>query len=312
MSELSDDLIKMLVSERRVTRWWGILRSALWLMVAIVFLYWLFSPTHDLSDQAAARGPYVALVRLNGVIMPGASFSAYKVLPRLRKAFKNPNAKGVILQINSPGGSPVQAQIIHDAILQLKSQYHKKVVVIGQDALASGAYLVATAADKIVVHRDTITGSIGVIMSGFGFTDAIQKLGITRRVFTAGTNKDRMDPFKPLTSEDTAKVKQILAEVHQDFIADVEQGRKGRLQGDPALLFSGDFWTGTTAVKLGIADETSTLWQVMQNDFGVTHFRDYSARPSLVETLFKGAETMLGFHLENEAAPLKAQLPDSI
>lgn len=300
-------LVDALIGERRKDRRWRIIKTIVWLAVLAAIFSVCYKPSHSHQPDFGGQ-PYVSLVRLNGVIMPGTNFSAREVLPQLTRAFKDNNAKGVVLVINSPGGSPVQASIIHDDIEYLKQKYHKKVMVLGEDTLASGAYLVATAADSIYVNKDTLTGSIGVIMSGFGFTDAIQKLGITRRVFTAGENKDRLDPFVPVSDADKAKINTVLNEVHQDFIADVMASRQGKLHGDPTELFSGDFWTGSRAAELGIVDGTGNLWTLLPSQFGATHYRDYSKRPTFLETLVKGAETKLDLTLESDVAPLKEEL----
>lgn len=304
---LEKSLVETLIAERRSDRRWRIVRTFLWLFVVLLFFFLVYSPRMSAADKLEGK-PYISLIRLNGIIMPGSRFSANKVIPQLNRAFEDKNSRGVVLVINSPGGSPVQASIIHDRIEYLKQRYKKKVVVLGQDVIASGAYLVATAADEIFVHKDTIAGSIGVIMSGFGFTDAIHKLGITRRVFTAGKNKDRLDPFTPVTEADKKKVKILLDDVHKNFIQDVLEGRRGKLHGQPSELFSGDFWTGTQATQLGIVDGTTNLWTLMQTEFKVTHYRDYSIQPSFVEAILKGAETKLNFALESNAAPLKAIL----
>lgn len=305
-TEFNNALIETLIAERRSDRRWRIFRTFLWAFLVLLFFFLIYSP--GTSSSSVIDKPYVSLIRLNGVIMPGARFSADKVLPQLDKAFADKKSKGVVLVINSPGGSPVQAAIIHDRIEYLKKRYNKKVIVLGQDVIASGAYLVATAADEIFVHKDTIAGSIGVIMSGFGFTDAIHKLGITRRVFTAGKNKDRLDPFTPVTAADKAKIRLLLDDVHKNFIEDVLQGRRGKLHGNPAELFSGDFWDGSRAVQLGIVDGTSNLWTLMQTQFGVTHYRDYTIRPTFVEAILKGAETKLNFALEANNEPLQSIL----
>lgn len=306
-NDFQKTLVDALISERRKDRRWRIIKTIIWLAILTALFLTGYRSDHPHKKDFNGQ-PYVSLVRLTGVIMPGTNFSAHEVLPQLARAFKDQNAKGVVLVINSPGGSPVQASIIHDDIEYLKHKYHKKVMVLGEDTLASGAYLVATAADLIYVNKDTLTGSIGVIMSGFGFTDAIQKLGITRRVFTAGVNKDRLDAFFPVNDADKAKVTAVLNAVHQDFIADVIAGRQGRLHGDPAELFSGDFWTGSQAETLGIVDGTGNLWTLLASQFGVQHYRDYSKRPSFFEALFKGAETKLGLVLENDVAPLQEKL----
>lgn len=304
---LEKKLVDGLLNERKADRRWKMIRFFVWVFIILMYAALIFSPKPKFGARDLKK-TYVSLIRLKGVIMSGRSFSARKVLPQLRRAFADKKAKGVLIVINSPGGSPVQASIIHDKIMQLKAHYKKKVVVVGLDTLASGAYLVATAADKIYVNRDTLTGSIGVIMSGFGFNNAIEKLGISRRIFTAGTNKDRLDPFKPLNPSDAAKMHRVLNQVHQNFINDVLRGRQGRLRGDQNMIFSGDFWTGQTAVKLGLVDGTGNVWEVMKSQFGVTHYKNYSVRPSLLRTLLNGARTELHLALMQNSTELRAQL----
>jgi protease IV len=295
---IEENLAKELLAERRRDRVW---RNVRWVGYMIVFLllltllFFAFGFSFGKSDTEGQ--PYVALIRMTGIIMPGTDFSAEKMTPSLNDAFADTNARGVVLVINSPGGSPVQASIIHDKIVSLKRQYKKKVVVVGEDALASGSYLVATAADKIFVNKDTLTGSIGVIMDGFGANDAIAKIGVQRRVFTAGDHKDRLDPFQPLKPADVTKVDEVLAQVHQSFIDDVLAGRQGKLQGDQKELFSGDFWTGAMAVKLGLADDTLNLWDALQQEFGTKYYHDYSIKESLLASILSnvGTELHLGF-----------------
>jgi len=171
------------------------------------------------------------------------------------------------------------------------------VIVVGEDLLASGAYLIATAADEIYVNRDTITGSIGVVMSGFGFVGSLEKLGVQRRLFTAGANKARLDPFEPLNPSDVQKIKSVLTQAHANFIHDVEMGRKGKLNGSAKELFSGDFWTGEKAVQLGLADGTGNLWDVMQKQFDVHYYVDYTTRPSFFQSLLSGVETSISKNL---------------
>lgn len=305
-STLESQLIKSLLSEQRSTRRWKNARFFIWILLFLLFGILSFAPMKEDSHSGNGNGKsYVALVKLRGVISAKDSFSAGKVIPELTDAFKDKEAKGVVLLINSPGGSPVQASLIHDKIIQLKEKYHKEVIVVAEDSLASGAYLVATAADKIFVNKDTVTGSIGVIMEGFGFEDAIAKIGVTRRVFTAGTNKDRMDPFIAMKPEDKAKIKSVLDAVHQDFIDDVTTGRQGKLNGDPKELFSGDFWTGTQAVKLGLADATATPWVAMQETFGTTQYRDYSPRPNMWESVVRDVSAKLPIGLMNSNTQLQ-------
>ncbi|OGO94452.1 MAG: peptidase U7 [Coxiella sp. RIFCSPHIGHO2_12_FULL_42_15] len=302
-NEIEQNLTHALLKEKRRDRLWRNLRTSVWILVVLLYAYLIFSLG---SDKKTPDGPYVSLVRLNGAIMPGTAFSAEKVLPTLQKAFSDKPSKGVILLINSPGGSAVQASIIHDRILALKKQFHKKVVVVGEDALASGAYLIATAADKIFVNPDTLTGSIGVIFSGFGFVDAMSKLGVTRRVYTAGGNKDRLDPFSPTNSQDIEKIKSLLDEVHQGFIQDVVASRGNLLKSDDQKeLFSGDFWSGNKAVKLGLADGTANLWVVIKKEFDAKYYKDFSPRPSLLTTLFSNVNDELHLGILQNKSPVQ-------
>lgn len=299
-----DDIIAALTKERRAERRWRNIRFIFWVIIAFVILFAVFSRS---KPEVVTHHPYVALVRLDGEIMEGHSFSVMNAVPALRNAFADTNSQGVLLLINSPGGSAAQASIIHDQIVALKKQYNKKVVVVGVDALASGAYLVASPADKIYVNRDTITGSIGVVMSGFGFVEAIDRLGITRRTFTSGTNKDQLDPFRPMSEADRAKIQSILSVVHQNFIDDVKQGRGSRLKAKSEELFSGAFWAGETAVKLGLVDGNGDLWSVMKDEFGVTRSKDYTQEPLLFEKIFQSIGASLHLGLLQKNTPLREQ-----
>jgi protease-4 len=221
-------------------------------------------------------GGYVALVHLDGMITPDTDFSALHAIPILEEAFSDKHAEGVVLDINSGGGTPVQAAIIHDEILKLKKRYHKKVIVVGEDVLASGAYYVAVSGDKIYVNPNTITGSVGVIMKGFGFPDLIKKLGIERRVVASGVNKDRLDAFLPQNKDDIEKIRTVIGEVHENFNQAVLKGREGKLHEDPNTLFTGDFWSGQTALKLGLVDALGNLSDVLETEFHVSRYKDYS------------------------------------
>ena len=305
---LKNTLINTIFEDRRSERRWRNIRLAAWMFILLLLIILIFTP---LTSELAAKKndtPYVSLMRLNGPIMSNTSFSAYQILPNLVNAFSDKNSKGVILLINSPGGSPVQASIIHDKILELKKEYHKKVVVLGEDELASGAYLVSTAADKIYVNNNTLTGSIGVIMGGFGFVDTLQKLGMTRRLFIAGSHKDRLDPFEPLDAQDVIKVKRVLEQVHQNFINTVIAGRGNRLRGSHEKLFSGDFWTGKEATQLGIVDGTANLWTVLNQEFGVKYYHDYTTKIHFLQDLFHNTVTQLYFHLTNKILPIREEL----
>lgn len=280
--DLNETLARDLLQEKRKDRLWRNIRFIFWFGLIAIIVYGIFSHMHHKNTLYGKK--YTALVRLDGMIAPNRDFSSENVVPRLRKAFADPNAVGVVIDINSPGGTPVQASIIHDAIIAYKKHYHKKVVVVGEDLLTSGAYLVATAADEIYVNADTLTGSIGVIMQSFGFVDLMKKIGVERRVYTAGTEKDRLDPFLPQTPEDITKIQQVMGEVHENFIEDVLKGRQGKLHGDPSKLFNGDFWSGQTAVKLGLADHLGNLMDAMYFEFGTTNYKEFG-EPSFFHML---------------------------
>lgn len=277
-NDLNSLLVNQLLKEKRADRRWKIIRFICWFAL---FLFIAVSLSKSLGSKSIKNlgtiggEKYTALVRLDGMINADGDFSAENVLPILRRAFADKNSSGVIIDIDSPGGTPVQASIIHDAILQYKKQFHKKVIVVGEDMLTSGAYFVAVAADKIYVNPNTITGSIGVIMKGFGFVDTIKKLGIERRVYTSGTSKDRLDPFLPLNPDDIAKIKEVEDEVHKNFVQAVTEGRKGKLKGDPNVLFNGDFWSGQSAKQLGLIDDLGNLLDAMTNEFQTTRYKEY-------------------------------------
>ncbi|HLB42877.1 MAG TPA: S49 family peptidase [Gammaproteobacteria bacterium] len=284
-TSLAHDLLK----DKRAERRWKNIRFVAWfLLIAFISisLFRLFVPSSTVAT-ISSKGKYIALIRLNGMIAPGRSFSAEETVPLLYDAFTDKNAIGILLDIDSPGGTPVQSSIIHDAIITLKKKYHKKVIIVGEDLLTSGAYFVAVAADKIYVNPNTITGSIGVIMKGFGFVDLMKKVGVERRIITVGNDKDRLDPFLPQNPDDLKKIQVVMSEVHNNFAQAVLQGRKGKLHANPEELFSGDFWSGQTAFKLGLVDGLGNLMDVMEKEFNTHHFKEYGSMPNLFR-LFGG------------------------
>lgn len=306
--EMMTDLVQSLIKEKRSERRWKNIRFFIVLFIIALVVWNIFRSNGPIPIDGEEQKGYIALIRLSGMIAPEENFSAQGVLPALKEAFKDSGAKGIILDINSGGGTPVQAAIIHDAIIDMKKKYHKKVIVVGEDLMASGAYYVAVAADKIYVNPNTITGSIGVIMKGFGFPDLIKKYGIERRVYTAGANKDRLDPFLPQSKDDIAKVDSVINEVHQNFIHSVMEGRKGKLHGDPKELFSGDFWSGQSALKLGLVDALGNLPDAMQNEFHVSYFKEYSSSGSLLRSLAGQFGTSFGTSLANGQVKLLSKI----
>ncbi len=282
--EATSQLVRDLLKERRAERRWKNIRFVFWFALFAFTIFGIFKALGH-SPVSSTTGNYYALIRLNGMIAPDRDFSAEQIVPTLHDAFSDKNAVGVIIAINSPGGTPVQAAIIHDAIIAFKNKYKKKTVVVGEDLLTSGAYYVAVAADKIYVNPNSLTGSIGVIMKGFGFVDSLKKLGIDRRVYTAGNNKDRLDPFLPQNPADIAKIQTVMSEVHQNFVKAVTDGRKGKLKADPATLFSGDFWSGQTALQLGLVDNLGNLMDASQKEFQTTEFKEYTTSSNIFRML---------------------------
>lgn len=295
------DLIHELIKEKRSEKRWKNIRFfSIFIIIALIVVVSVFSSGFVSLGGPSESKNYVSFIKLEGMIEPGQEFSAEEVLPKLRDAFSDTSAKGVVIDINSGGGTPVQAAIIHDAIVDLKKKYNKKVVVVGEDLMASGAYFVAVAADKIYVNPNTITGSIGVIMKGFGFPDLIKKAGVERRVYASGVNKDRLDPFLPQTPEDIAKIKNVIGEIHDNFNQVVLQGRQGKLHGDTSELFSGDFWSGQTALKLGLVDGLGNLSSVLHDEFQVSRYRDYSGAKGLMRSFLSQFGTTLNMAINND------------
>ncbi len=305
----TDMVIQALLKDRKRDRLWRNIRFGLGSLLLVIFVLTIIGLTSskDADDTAIdPNKPYVAVVKLDGEVQSGAPFSARKAIPQIQKAFNDKKARAVILLIDSPGGSPVNAsQIYHEILRQKKLHPQTPVVAVGEDLLTSAAYLVAVAAETIYVNDNTIAGSIGVVSSGFGFTQAMEKLGIERRAFTSGIHKDRLDPFKPLEKEDTDKIQKVLTLVHTNFINLVKNARGSKLKGDSAELFSGDFWTGSEAVKLGLVDATGDLEDVMHL-FKVDQYLTYAPKQSLWRQLMRDMGEETSFRLHNYLNPLHA------
>jgi len=231
--------------------------------------------------------PHTALINIDGAIEAGGAGAADTVISALDSAYADGGSVGVILHINSPGGSPVQAGMINDEIRRLRKSYPQKpLYVVVDEICASGGYYIAAAADKIYVNKASIIGSIGVLMDGFGFTGLMDKLGIERRLMTAGENKGFMDPFSPQTSKQKAYAQEMLNEVHQQFIDVVRQGRGKRLKETPDT-FSGLFWSGAKAVEMGLADGFGTIDSVAREVLKAEDIVDYTEHEGLSERVLK-------------------------
>ncbi|MCB1823708.1 MAG: signal peptide peptidase SppA [Candidatus Competibacteraceae bacterium] len=280
------------VTEQRRTRRWGIFFKLLFFAYLVLLLVLAWPDSLDTTTSGGKR--HTALVRIDGLIASSTEASAKNVIEALRKAFEDEKTAGVIVRINSPGGSPVQAGEVYDEIQRLR-QKHPKIPIhaVASDICASGGYYIAAAARNIYANKASIIGSIGVRMDSFGFTEAIAKLGIERRAYTAGNNKDSLDPFKPVNPAEVQHLQGMLDAIHQQFITAVKQGRGKRLKDHPEV-FSGQMWTGEQSVELGLVDALGDTRHVAEEVIGEKTVVDYTKRTPWAERLFDGAGTSLG------------------
>lgn len=278
------------LNEQRSARRWRTFVRLSWLAFFVVLVWFGF---HQAEGNQNIATPHTAVVEIKGEIASGAEASAELILSSVRAAFEDDGAKAVVLLINSPGGSPVQAGMMNDEILRLKALYKKPVYAVVEESCASAAYYIAVSADKIYVNKASIVGSIGVLMDGFGFTGLMQKLGVERRLMTAGENKGFLDPFSPQTDKQRAFAQAMLNQIHQQFIAVVKAGRGDRLKETPEM-FSGLFWSGQQAIELGLADELGSLDYVAREVVKAEDIIDYTRRDNVAERLAKKFGAAMG------------------
>lgn len=289
--ELLERLAFASLQEQRSRRRWGIFFKVLGFAYLVVLLVVLSGVT---GGPSHSKEKHTALVDLRGVIDSDGDSSAESVVAALNDAFKESNAMGVILRINSPGGSPVQSSIIYDEIKRLRAKYPGKPIhVVVEDVCASGGYFVAAAADRIYVNRASIVGSIGVLMDGFGFSGAMDKLGVERRLLTAGENKGFLDPFSPQDQRHRKHAQVLLDDIHQQFIDVVRKGRGSRLRETPEL-FSGLMWTGQQSVALGLVDDFGTVDSVARDVIKAETIVDYTLHRSLTDRLAQRFGSAMG------------------
>ena len=275
------------LDEQRRARHWSTLIRLLWVTLLFLVVAGALGWIGGGSKEPIRTGRHTALVDLKGVIGIESKASADKMILALGTAFKDRHTQGVVLRINSPGGSPVQSGYINDEIRRLRAKYPDiPLHVVVQDLCASGGYYVAVAADRIYVDKASLVGSIGVIISGFGFTGTMDKLGVDRRAYTAGENKDFLDPFAPENPAHKEHAKKMLEEIHQQFIKVVRDGRGTRLKDSPEI-FSGLVWTGERAVQLGLADGYGSLESVARDVFKAESVVDYTPEDNYFEQLSK-------------------------
>jgi protease-4 len=274
-----------LVEQRRARRWgifFKMLGFAYLTVVLVMVLDWGGS-----ADKLGDGAKHTALVQMTGVIQAKGDASAERIMAALQSAFEDKGTQGVILRINSPGGSPVQSGMINDEIARLRAKFPNiPFYVVVEDICASGGYYVAAAADKIFVDKASIVGSIGVLMDGFGFTGSMEKLGVERRLLTAGQNKGFLDPFSPQDANHKEHAQQMLGEIHKQFVEVVRKGRGKRLKETPDM-FSGLMWTGAKSIELGLADAFGSIDSVARDVIKAEDVRDYTVKQNLAEKLAK-------------------------
>ena len=282
-------LLENLKETRKARRWKAVFR-VLTLVVFMGVILAIFD--FHLPGRGMGAEKHTALVTLEGEISASSMANALDINSSLTAAFENENSAGVILRINSPGGSPVQAGMMNDEIHRLRKLYPgKPFYVVVEDICASGGYYVAVAGDQILVDKASLVGSIGVIMEGFGFTGLMDKLGVTRRMITAGSNKGMMDPFSKENPQQVEMIKTMIDEIHQQFIAVVKAGRGNRLK-DTSEIFSGRIWNGEQAIKIGLVDGYGTVDSVARDFLKAPDILDYTMKENFAERVAKrfGAE----------------------
>ncbi len=286
-------LEKLAVDYMKDRKWRRIFRFSLLILFAI-YLFSIVGIASKNTGMNSSSTPHTALIDLTGVIGVEGGITADKANKSIRRAFKATNSKGVVLRINSPGGSPVQSDLINAEIRRMSELYPDKPVhVVVSDVCASGGYYIAAAANKIYANPSSIVGSIGVRMDTFGFVEAMEKLGIERRSLTAGENKSILDPFLPVKAQDQAHAREMLGVVHQEFIDVVKAGRGARLADNPDL-FSGLFWSGRQAIDLGLIDAFGSVDSVARDVIGQEKVVDYTVRPDFFEQFSRDLGVSIG------------------
>jgi protease-4 len=280
---LAEQFARAYLADRRTERRWRVFFRLSWLLLVIALVYGVVAS----RDRAGVpSGPHTALIEVRGEIADGNEASAENLVPGIKSAFEAAGAQAVVLRINSPGGSPVQAGIINDEIRRLKKLHGKKAYAVVEESCTSGAYYIAVAADEIFVDKASVVGSIGVLMDGFGATGLMDKLGVERRLLTAGENKGIGDPFSPMPPKQRAYIQAMLDQIHHQFIAVVREGRGKRLKETPDT-FTGLFWNGEQAVDLGLADRLGNLDYVAREVVKAEEVVDYTPKENVAERLAK-------------------------
>jgi len=275
LAEVAAELLR----DRRAERRWRVAFRLAWLGIALALLWVIVVQRNAVPTP---NGPHTALVEVRGEIAPDSETSAENINAALKSAFEDAGAKAIVLRINSPGGSPVQAGLVNDELRRLKAKHKKKVYAVVEEICASGAYYIAAAADEVYVDKASLVGSIGVLIDGFGFVGTLEKLGVERRLLTAGENKGMLDPFSPQNAEHRAYAQAMIDQIHRQFIRVVKEGRGARLKETPQT-FSGLFWNGEEAIRMGLADKFGSLDFVAREVIQAEEVIDYTPKENIAE-----------------------------
>lgn len=289
--EVLEKLAFAMLAEQKAARRWKTFWRMVWAVLIALAIWAGWSKTPSAS---APSSPHTAVIELRGEIGAEGEVTALSTIDSLRSAFDDSGAQAVVLVINSPGGSPVQAGVINDEIVRLKALHKKPVYAVVEDSCASAAYYIAVAADEIYVDKASIVGSIGVLMDGFGFTGLMDKLGVERRLLTAGVNKGFLDPFSPQSESQKAHAMAMLNEIHQQFISVVKAGRGDRLKETPDM-FSGLFWSGSQSVQMGLADGLGSVDYVAREIVKAEDIVDYTQKENVAEKIAKRFGAAMGY-----------------
>lgn len=297
MSDSLQPIVEALVKEQRKSRRWGIFFKLMGLLYVAIFLVVLWPK--EQAKKVSTKDSFTAVIDIQGQIVPDADSNADAVISGLRSAFEAKGTEGVVIRINSPGGTPVQAAYINDEIYRLKEANPDiPVYAVIQDLGASGAYYVAVAADEIYASRSSLIGSIGVTSSGFGFVGTMKKLGIERREYTAGEHKGFLDPFKPEDKAEKQHWQSVLGSTHQVFVDTVRKGRGDRLSETPDM-FSGLIWSGDQAMELGLIDGFGSTSYLAREVIGAEEIVDFTPKLSPVQRLLQSVSTRVGLGIRS-------------
>jgi len=304
--EVLEKLAMAAVTEQRRARRWSVFFKSLMFVYLIVIGAIAFYPKFEKGIDGSEK-QHTAIIDVVGAIAENEVANADSIIEGLRDAVKDKKTKGIVLNINSPGGSPVQSAYVYDEIKRLKLKYPKiPVYAVVSDICASGGYYIAAAADKIYVNQSSMIGSIGVVMNGFGFVNTMEKLGVDRRLIIAGEHKALMDPFSPANEEETKHMQTLLDDVHEQFIAAVKAGRGDRLQVTKDM-FSGLVWTGEQGVKLGLADDFGSVDSVARNVIGAKKKINFTPQERLLDKIAGKLGASFGHAFANAVTGMSLQ-----